>query len=95
MKDEDMQMFMRETVNIIQHMSIDIVKLQTMVYNLLIDMDKMDKVSCHSCGEEIMRPLISNIPLEDTCPMCGSDLFDKSQTSFEDWDNGVVSDESE
>ena len=33
MKDEDVQTFMRETVNIIQHMSIDIVKLQSMMYN--------------------------------------------------------------
>tara|TARA_R100001082_G_C4253534_1_gene112463 strand:+ start:174 stop:461 length:288 start_codon:yes stop_codon:yes gene_type:complete len=95
MKDEDVQAFMRETVKIIQYMGMDIVKLQTMVYNLLDDMGKMDRVPCHSCGEEIIRPLLPNIPLEDMCPMCGSDLFEKSQTSVEDWDNGVVSDESE
>jgi ribosomal protein S27AE len=93
MKDEDMQTFMRETVKVVQYMGNDIMKLQMMVYNLLDDMGKMDRVICPSCNEEVIRPILPNIPLEDVCPSCGEGLFDKNQMSIDDWDNGITREE--
>ena len=93
MKDEDMQMFMRETVKIIQHMGNDIVKLQMMFYNLLDDIGKIERAVCPSCNEEVLRPLLPNIPLEEVCPACGESLFDKNQMSIDDWDSGITREE--
>ena len=93
MKDEDIQMFMRETVRIIQVMGNDVVKLQMMLYNLLSDMGKIERLVCPSCNEEVLRPLLPNIPLEEVCPSCGESLFDKSQMSIDDWDNGITREE--
>jgi len=94
MKDEDMQTFANETVNVIQHMGNDVVRLQMLVDNLLEDLGKLNKISCPSCEEEILRPEVKGIPLQDICPSCQSSLLDGEQTSFEDWDNGAE-DESE
>jgi hypothetical protein len=93
MKDEDLEMFMRETVKVIQYMGNDVMKLQMMLYNLLNDMGKMDKLICPSCKEEVIRPILPNIPLEDVCPSCGGDLFDKDQMTIDDWDNAKVEEE--
>ena len=93
MKDEDLEMFMRETVKVIQYMGNDVMKLQMMFYNLLDDMDKMDRIICPSCNEEVIRPILPNIPLEDVCPSCGGDLFDKNQMSIDDWDNAKIEEE--
>ena len=93
MKDEDIQMFMRETVRIIQVMGNDVVKLQMMFYNLLSEMGKRERLVCPSCNEEVLRPLLPNIPLEEVCPSCGESLFDKNQMSIDDWDNGIRKEE--
>jgi hypothetical protein len=74
-------------------MGNDVMKLQMMLYNLLNDMGKMDKLICPSCKEEVIRPILPNIPLEDVCPSCGGDLFDKDQMTIDDWDNAKVEEE--
>ena len=93
MKDEDLETFMSETVEVIQYMGNDVLKLQMMFYNLLDDMGKMDRVICPSCNEEVIRPILPNIPLEDVCPSCEEGLFDTTQTSVEDWDNTKTEEE--
>jgi hypothetical protein len=93
MKDDDLEMFMRETVKVINHMGNDVMKLQMMFYNLLDDMGKMDRVICSFCNEEVIRPILPNIPLEEVCPSCGESLFDKNQMSIDDWDNGITREE--
>ncbi len=81
-------------VNAFEHVSFDYAKLQTMFFALLDDLGKTDTLSCSECSEEVMRPLLSKLPVENTCPMCGGDLsIDASQTTVNDWDNAKVEEE--
>ena len=81
-------------VQAFEHVSFDYAKLQTMFFALLQDLGKTDTLSCSDCDEEVMRPLLSQLPVENTCPMCGGDLvIDTSQTTVDDWDNAKVEEE--
>ena len=81
-------------VNAFEQVSFDYAKLQTMFFALLQDLGKTDTLSCSDCDEEVMRPLLSQLPVEKTCPMCGGDLTkDVSQTTVDDWDNGTTEEE--
>ena len=81
-------------VNAFEQVSFDYSKLQTMIFALLEDLGKTDTLTCSECNEEVMRPLLSKLPIEEICPMCGGDLIkDVSQTTVDDWDNGTTEEE--
>ncbi len=82
------------TIHAFEQVAFDYAKLQTMFFALLQDLGKTDTLSCSECDEEVMRPLLSQLPVENTCPMCGGGLvIDTSQTTVDDWDNGKVEEE--
>ena len=81
-------------INAFEQVSFDYAKLQTMFFALLQDLGKSDTLSCLECDEEVMRPLLTQLPVEETCPMCGGGLTkDTSQTTVDDWDNGTTEEE--
>ena len=81
-------------VNAFDQVSFDYAKLQTMFFALLQDLGKTDTLYCSECDEEVMRPLLSQLPVESNCPMCGGELvIDTSQTTVDDWDNGKIEEE--
>lgn len=81
-----------------EQVSFDYQKLQTMHFALLQELDFCEIIECSKCRESVMRPLLKALPLEDGCPMCGESLSGyetPTQSTIEDWDNGVGADESE
>jgi len=81
-------------VQAFEQVSFDYMKLQTMFFALLNDLGKTDTLYCAKCDEEVLRPILKDIPLEQCCPMCGDELsIHMHQTSVEDWDNAKIEEE--
>jgi|TARA_R110001606_G_scaffold387702_1_gene552569 hypothetical protein len=94
--EEEIQTFMGETINVINYMGDIMNKNQILLYNLMDELNLLNKLECHSCKEEVLIPMLKNIPRAESCPNCQESMLGEGeQTNFEDWDNGVGADESE
>lgn len=81
-------------ISAFEQVSFDYARLQTMMFALLNDLGKADTLTCAECGEEVMRPILKDLPLEEICPMCNGNLIvHPTQTTVEDWDNAKVEEE--
>tara|TARA_R100000234_G_scaffold33008_1_gene19408 strand:- start:50 stop:364 length:315 start_codon:yes stop_codon:yes gene_type:complete len=62
----------------------EVMKHNTLIYAMLSDMGKMEKIICENCGEEVARPVLKDIENTDDCPSCGKSLFITKQADLED-----------
>tara|TARA_R110002096_G_scaffold181569_3_gene359275 strand:+ start:2431 stop:2742 length:312 start_codon:yes stop_codon:yes gene_type:complete len=92
---EQMKGLTEGIVNAFQQVSYDYAKIQTMFFALLQDLELCETLECVGCEEQVLRPTLKGIPIEDGCPMCGENLFTGTQTTVDEWDSGVGKDESE
>jgi len=88
-KQEDFKKFVSEVALAINMIGNDLIKTQTILYNLLDEMGKMEKPTCNTCGKDLMIPILNNIERNETCPLCGDNIYGSEQPSFENWDNGT------
>ena len=58
-------------------------KHNVLIYALLEDMGKMEKITCVNCKDEVARPTLSGLEQNDDCPSCGKNLFGTEQTSLD------------
>ena len=87
-EQEHFENFIQEVAGVISIMGADIMKIQTIMYNLLDEMGKVEKPTCVSCKETLLIPIVQNVDKSDNCPSCGENIYGKEQTTFESWDNG-------
>ena len=62
----------------------EVMKHNALIYAMLEEMGKMEKITCANCKEEVARPTLSGLEQNDDCPACGKNLVDKVQTSLDD-----------
>lgn len=62
----------------------EVMKHNTLIYAMLEDMGKMEKVVCENCNEEVARPILKGLDNNDDCPSCGKSLFVSKQADLED-----------
>ncbi len=86
-EQEAFENFVREVAGVISIMGADIMKMQTIMYNLLDEMGKIEKPICVACKEQLMIPVVKNVDKSDICPNCGENIYGKEQTTFESWDD--------
>ena len=89
-KQEDFENFVQEVAHVISVIGADVMKMQTIVYNLLDEMGKVEKPTCVSCKEKLLIPVVQNIDRSDDCPNCGENIYGNEQTTFESWDEGIT-----
>jgi PHP family Zn ribbon phosphoesterase len=65
----------------------DLMRLHHLLYTMLDNDGKLERIVCHSCEQEVLRPKLDNLEQSDDCPNCGKDLYKGKQTSIEAWDN--------
>ena len=92
---EDFENFVKEVAHVISIMGADVMKMQTIMYNLLDEMGKVEKPSCVSCKETLLIPVVQNVDKSEVCPNCGENIFGNEQTTFESWDDGTIGGEEE
>tara|TARA_A200000159_G_scaffold160830_1_gene181617 strand:+ start:508 stop:816 length:309 start_codon:yes stop_codon:yes gene_type:complete len=92
---QNVQTFMAQTIQAFGVIDNDLKKVNFLFFALLREMGKVEDVECVNCGNAVIRPLIEGLPKQTDCPLCGEDLFAGSQTTVEDWDSGLITDESE
>ncbi len=61
----------------------EVMKHNVLIYALLEDMGKMEKITCVNCKDEVARPTLSELEQNDDCPSCGKNLFGTEQTSLD------------
>jgi formylmethanofuran dehydrogenase subunit E len=64
--------------------SMDIHRLNVILFSYLKEVGKVEEVMCDSCGQEILLPNIEGIEKETHCPSCQKPLY-KNQTSLNDY----------
>ena len=57
---------------LIRAVGSDIERLNVLVFSLLDELGKAEKIECVNCHNEIYRPILEKLPMEDTCPVCGN-----------------------
>ena len=62
----------------------EVMKHSALIYAVLEEMGKMEKITCANCKEEVARPTLSELEQNDDCPACGKNLFGTEQTSLDD-----------
>lgn len=92
---EDFENFVKEVAHVISIMGADVMKMQTIMYNLLDEMDKVEKPICVSCKETLLIPIVQNVEKSDICPNCGENIYGSEQTTFESWDNEGITQDGE
>ena len=55
----------------------DLMKLNRLMFGLLENLGKLDKINCSNCGSEVLRPNILELDQTEDCPDCGKNLFSK------------------
>ena len=78
---KDMRQFLGQFTNAV---SMDIHRINVILFSLLKEMDKVDEVVCSSCKQEILLPNIEGIERETHCPSCEMPL-DEMQTTLDDY----------
>jgi len=78
---KDMRQFLGQFTNAV---SMDIHRINVILFSLLKEMDKVDEVICPSCKQEILLPIIEGIERETHCPSCEMPL-DEMQTTLDDY----------
>lgn len=61
----------------------EVMKHNTLIYAMLEDAGKMEKIVCENCGEEVARPVLKGLDNNDDCPSCGESLFIKKQVKLD------------
>tara|TARA_R100001510_G_C7548368_1_gene133129 strand:+ start:65 stop:376 length:312 start_codon:yes stop_codon:yes gene_type:complete len=93
---QNTQTFMEQTIQAFGVVDNDLRKLNFLLFALLREMGKVEDVKCSNCDNPVVRPIVEGLPKQNECPICGEDLFAGSQTTVEDWDSGLITnDESE
>lgn len=87
-KAEDFENFARDLTNVLTIMGADLMKVQKLLYALLSEQGYVDERVCPHCKEELMIPNLPTIEKSDTCPACGKNIYEGTQTTFESWDAG-------
>jgi len=85
--------FGKEVGNALMLMGNDLMKMQNLLYLHLQEEGKLEKLTCTSCSNELLRPTVKGIEKSDNCPACGKNIFADKQTTFEDWDSGKTEEE--
>ena len=78
---KDMRQFLGQFTNAV---SMDIHRINVILFSLLKEMGKVDEVICPSCKQEILLPIIEGIERETHCPSCEMPL-DEMQTTLDDY----------
>lgn len=86
--DKVMKAFAGEVSQSLMQIGGDLMKVQNLLYLHLQEEDKLEKIACAFCKNELLRPNIKGIEKSDICPACGKNIFENKQTTFEDWDSG-------
>ncbi|MAR83304.1 MAG: hypothetical protein CMF55_00715 [Legionellales bacterium] len=90
-EQEQFERFVQEVSQVITIMGADVMKMQSMMYNLLDELGKVEKPVCVACKEVLIIPVIKGIEKSDICPACGENIYGSGQTTFESWDDEGVS----
>jgi len=92
---EHFEKFVQEVAEVVSILGADLLKVQTILYNLLDEMGQIEKPTCVSCNENLMIPIVQNVDRSDTCPNCGENIYGMEKTTFENWDKGITQDGEE
>jgi PHP family Zn ribbon phosphoesterase len=92
-KQEDFERFVNEVAQAINFIGSDLGKVQTIMYNLLDELGKLEKPTCVNCETQLMIPIVKNIIKNENCPYCGENIYGSEQPTFVDWDAGTVAEE--
>lgn len=57
---------------LIRAVGSDIERLNVLVFSLLDELGKAEKIECVNCHNEIYRPILEKLPMEEICPVCGN-----------------------
>ena len=63
-----------------QAVSMDIHRLNVILFSYLKEQGAAEEVTCHSCQQEILIPLIKGIEREEICPSCNKPLNEGQPT---------------
>ena len=64
--------------------SMDIHRLNVILFSYLKEVGKAEEILCESCNQEILLPIIEGIERETHCPSCEQPLY-KNQTTLDDY----------
>ena len=68
----------------------DLMKVNRLLYAVMEDMGKLEKLNCASCGEEILRPNLDGLEQTEDCPACGRNIYGSDQTTLDDLQKGMA-----
>ena len=68
---------------LIRAVGSDIERLNVIVFSLLDELGKAEKVECVNCGHDIYRPILEKLPVEDICPVCNNPTDTLVQTKLD------------
>ena len=63
-----------------QAVSMDIHRLNVILFSYLKQVGAAEEITCGSCGQEILIPLIDGLERETHCPGCNQPLEDGQQS---------------
>jgi predicted RNA-binding Zn-ribbon protein involved in translation (DUF1610 family) len=92
-RQEDFERFVSEVAQAVNIIGNDVGKIQAIMYNLLDELDKLEKPTCVHCNKTLMIPIVKNITKSESCPYCGQNIYGADQPTFENWDAGIVAEE--
>ena len=94
-EQEAFENFVNEVANVITIMGTDVMKIQTILYNLLDELDMVEKPICVSCKEQLYIPIVKGVDKSDICPSCGENIYGNEQATFETWDDEGITQDGE
>ena len=78
----------------ISMLGADVMRTQKLVFALLKQNGNLTEMNCPHCKEGLMIPTgLPDIEQSDKCPACGNDIYEGSQKTFENWDEGITGEE--
>ena len=80
---QELSEFRNEMSQFANVMVAEVMKHNTLIYAILEDAGKMEKITCENCGEEVARPVLKGLENNDECPACAESLFVKTQVKLD------------
>jgi len=78
----------------INMLGADILRTQKLLFALLKETGHLTEMNCPHCKEGLMIPTgLADIEQSDKCPNCGENIYEGTQKTFENWDDGIIGEE--